>query len=83
MIMFLGAKRRSAREADLTAICELSRQCAILNTSQPYSPPRPVTGTALLLERPQVVQPLGSFPAFYGTLRFSTAYTRALHLYLS
>jgi hypothetical protein len=30
------------------------------------------------LEMPQVVQPLGSFPAFYGTRRFITAFTRAL-----
>jgi hypothetical protein len=29
------------------------------------------------------VQPLGSFPAFYGTRKFITAFTRALHLYLS
>jgi hypothetical protein len=29
------------------------------------------------------VQPLGSFPAFYGTRNFITAFTRALHLYLS
>jgi hypothetical protein len=35
------------------------------------------------LERPQVVQPLNSFPAFYGTRRFITEFTRALHLYLS
>jgi hypothetical protein len=27
--------------------------------------------------------PLGSFPAFYGTRRSITAFTRALHLYLS
>jgi hypothetical protein len=30
-----------------------------------------------------VVQPLSSFPAFYGTWRFITAYTTALHLYIS
>jgi hypothetical protein len=29
------------------------------------------------LERPQVVQPLSSFPAFYGTWRFIAAFTRA------
>jgi hypothetical protein len=33
------------------------------------------------LERPQVVQPLGRFPAFYGTRRFITESTIALHLY--
>jgi hypothetical protein len=29
-------------------VSRLSRQCGILNISQPYRPPRPVTGTALL-----------------------------------
>jgi hypothetical protein len=36
-----------------------------------------------LLERPSVVRPLDSFPAFHGTRRFNTAFTRALHLFLS
>jgi hypothetical protein len=31
-----------------TSVSPLSRQCAILNISQPYRPPRPVTGIALL-----------------------------------
>jgi prolipoprotein diacylglyceryltransferase len=36
-----------------------------------------------LLERSLVVWTLDSFPAFYGTRRFNTEFTRALHLSLS
>jgi hypothetical protein len=36
-----------------------------------------------LLERPLDVRPLDSFPAFHGTRRFNTAFTGALHLFLS
>jgi hypothetical protein len=36
-----------------------------------------------LLDRPPVVRSLDSLPAFYGTRRFITQFTRALHLFLS
>jgi hypothetical protein len=36
-----------------------------------------------LLEKPPVVQLLENFPAFYGTRRFITAFTRVLHWSLS
>jgi hypothetical protein len=32
----------------LPTVSRLSRQCGILNISQPYRPPKPVTGIALL-----------------------------------
>jgi hypothetical protein len=36
-----------------------------------------------ITESPKVVKPLHSFPAFYGTRRFITAFTTALHLSLT
>jgi hypothetical protein len=36
-----------------------------------------------LLEEPPIVQPLKNFPTFYGTRRFITVFTRALHCSLS
>jgi hypothetical protein len=36
-----------------------------------------------LLEKPPIVQPLKNFPAFYGTRRFNTVFTRDLHWSLS
>jgi hypothetical protein len=36
-----------------------------------------------LSERPQDVRPLNSFPAFHGTRRFNTEFTKTLHLFLS
>jgi hypothetical protein len=36
-----------------------------------------------LLEKPPVAQLLKNFPAFYGTRKFITVFTRALHLSLS
>jgi hypothetical protein len=45
--MFLESKVRLVRGADnLTATYVVSRQCGILNISQSYRAPRPVTGIA-------------------------------------
>jgi hypothetical protein len=45
-----GGKAEPVSKTDkLTAtVSRLSRQCGIFNISQPYRPPRPVTGIALL-----------------------------------
>jgi hypothetical protein len=51
IIMFLGREVREGGAGLTTlppSLTRLSRQCGIINISQPYRPPRPVTEIALL-----------------------------------
>jgi hypothetical protein len=51
--MFLGVKgvQRLGLTTSAQSVSRLSRQCWILNISQPYRPPRPVMGIAFLIIR--------------------------------
>jgi hypothetical protein len=51
-------------------------------TSDPYSL-LTYSWISALLEEPPILQPLKNFPAFYGTRKFNTVFTRALHWSLS
>jgi hypothetical protein len=71
--MFLGSSARPVREADnLTAsVGRLPRQCGILNISQPYRPPRPVTGLDLLyFLHFYVISKVNQFCTFTGPSHF-------------
>jgi hypothetical protein len=57
--MFLGSGALPVRKSDnLTAICELSRQCGILNISQPYEPPQSVNGDSFFFSWSQIIDVL-------------------------
>jgi hypothetical protein len=54
-------------------VSQLSRQCVILNISQPYRPPRPVTGIASYLLSINIIL---THPVFCKTfLKWGSAYT--------
>jgi hypothetical protein len=58
-IMFLGSKAWMMRRADNLPVSRFSRQCGILNISQPYRLPQPVMGIALLFLYTYILSTLG------------------------
>jgi hypothetical protein len=51
MKLFVGSRARPVSEADnliVSSVDQFSRKCEICSISQPYRPPRPVTGIAFL-----------------------------------
>jgi hypothetical protein len=60
--MFQVSRTRPVRSADnLTAVCRLSRQCGILNISQPYRPLYPFTGMLYFLYFLGQLSPIRAF----------------------
>jgi hypothetical protein len=64
--MFLGSRALPVRKADnFAAVSErLSRQCGILNFSQPYRPPVSVTEIALLTVTSSLITAIGTWIAY-------------------
>jgi hypothetical protein len=68
--MFLGSRARPVSKAYTLPpfVSRLFRQCGILNIAQPYRPPRPVTGIALLLFSTRYPGHLALGDAFFFSL---------------